>query len=235
VPVAAIVGYTNAGKSSLLNTMTHANVLAEDKLFATLDPTVRRVELPNNQPLLLADTVGFIRKLPHLLVEAFKSTLEETALADLLIEVVDVTSQSIEEEQKTTREVLAELGAEGKPMITVFNKVDLLDDPLRLRRLQRRHPDALFVSARTGQGLETLARQLAAAVSNDLHQLHLLLPHSRYDLLARLHSTGTVLRETYEEDGVHVTANVPPDLRAAVAEFVHPSPEEGVDTGDVPC
>jgi GTP-binding protein HflX len=235
VPVAAIVGYTNAGKSSLLNTMTHAKVLAEDKLFATLDPTVRRVELPNNQPLLLADTVGFIRKLPHLLVEAFKSTLEETALADLLVEVVDITSQAIDDEQKTTREVLAELGADDKPMITVFNKVDLLDDPLRLRRLQRRHPDALFVSARTGQGLEALAERLAEAVSRNLQQLDLLIPHSRYDLLARLHSAGAVLNEAYEEDGVHVTASVPPDLRAAVAEFVDATGKESVDTGDGPC
>ncbi|MBT3286783.1 MAG: GTPase HflX [Victivallales bacterium] len=235
VPVAAIVGYTNAGKSSLLNTMTNANVLTEDKLFATLDPTVRRVELPNKQPLLLADTVGFIRKLPHLLVEAFKSTLEETALADLLVEVVDVTSRSIEEEQTTTQEVLAGLGAGEKPSITVFNKIDLIEDDLVIRRLRRRHPDALFVSARTGEGLDLLAARLAESVAGSMQQVELLVPHSRYDLMARLHSAATVLREQYEDDGIHVTANVPPDLHAAVAEFLSPSPADGIDRSAPPC
>jgi len=235
VPVAAIVGYTNAGKSSLLNTMTNAKVLTENKLFATLDPTVRRVELPNKQPLLLADTVGFIRKLPHLLVEAFKSTLEETALADLLVEVVDVTSRSIEEEQTTTQEVLAELGAGEKPSITVFNKIDLIEDDLVIRRLRRRHPDALFVSARTGEGLDLLAARLAESVAGSMQQVELLVPHSRYDLMARLHSAATVLREEYEDDGIHVTANIPPDLQGAVAEFLSPLPAGAVDRPERPC
>jgi GTP-binding protein HflX len=235
VPVAAIVGYTNAGKSSLLNTMTDAAVLAEDKLFATLDPTVRRVQLPSNQPLLLADTVGFIRKLPHLLVEAFKSTLEETALADLLIEVVDATSQAIEDEQKTTREVLAELGADDKTMITVFNKIDLVTDPLVLRRLRNAHPDALFVSARTGEGLDLLAERLADAISGHLRQISLLIPHSRYDIVARLHQAGGVAAERYEDEGIHVTATVPPDLRAVVEPYVVDSPPQSVDSGDGTC
>lgn len=235
VPVAAIVGYTNSGKSSLLNVLTNAQVLAEDKLFATLDPTVRRVELPNNQPMLLADTVGFIRKLPHLLVEAFKSTLEETALADFLVEVVDITSRAIEDQQTTTHEVLAELGAGQKPTITVFNKIDLVEDPLVIRRLQHQHPDALFISTVTGAGLAELVERLATMAVGGLQKVDLIIPHRRYDLMAKLHEGATLFREAYEEDGVHVTANVPPDLFAAVRDYAVALPETPVDTAGGTC
>lgn len=235
VPVAAIVGYTNAGKSSLLNVLTNAEVLAENKLFATLDPTVRRIDLANNQPLLLADTVGFIRKLPHLLVESFKSTLEETALADFLIEVVDATGRAIEQQQATTREVLAELGAADKPTITVFNKIDLLADPLDLRRLRQHHPDALFISTLTGEGLAELAERLGKAVSGGLRRVTLVVPHRRYDLMARLHAGATLLAETYEEDGIHVDALLPPELYAAAHEFVVPPAPDPVDSQEGTC
>lgn len=235
VPLAAIVGYTNAGKSSLLNAITKAHVLTENKLFATLDPTIRRIELPNNQPLLLADTVGFIRKLPHLLVEAFKSTLEETALADLLIEVVDASGRAIEEQQTTTREVLGELGAGEKPSLLVFNKIDLVTDPLARRRLRNRHPEALFVSTLTGEGLEELIERLGDAVAGSLRRVALLIPHQRYDLMARLHAGASLLHEAYEEDGIHVDALVPPELQAAVADFIVPENGETVDSTDGTC
>lgn len=235
VPVAAIVGYTNSGKSSLLNVLTNAQVLAENKLFATLDPTIRRIDLPNNQPLLLADTVGFIRKLPHQLVEAFKSTLEETALADLLIEVVDITGRTIEEKQATTREVLTELGAADKPTITVFNKIDLLGEPFVLRRWQREFPDAVFISALTGEGLPELVERLAEAVAGHLRQVHLIIPHQRYDLMARLHEGATLFAEAYEGDGIHVSANVPPELYAAVLEYVVTAPDQPVDSPGGTC
>jgi GTP-binding protein HflX len=220
VPMAALVGYTNAGKSSLLNVLTRSEVLVEDKLFATLDPTVRRVALDNHQEFLLVDTVGFIRKLPHLLVEAFKSTLEETLVADFLIEVVDVTSTEIEEHHETTRRVLREIGGYDKPMITVYNKIDLLDDDLALRRLRRRYPDALFVSARTGAGLDTLTARLAEQIATALREVTLLLPHARYDLVAALHRGGAVHREEYLDEGIRVRASVPRELFEEVAAFL---------------
>ena len=179
--------------------------------------------------------MGFIRKLPHLLVEAFKSTLEETALADLLIEVVDATGRAIDQQQATTREVLAELGAADKPTITVFNKIDLLADPLDLRRLRLHHPDALFVSTLTGAGLAELAERLGEAVSGGLHRAALVVPHRRYDLMARLHAGATILAETYEEDGVHVDALLPPDLYAAARDFVTPPPPDPVDSLEGTC
>jgi GTP-binding protein HflX len=148
LPTASIVGYTNAGKSSLLNKLTGSAVLAEDKLFATLDPTTRQLVLPGNQKLLLTDTVGFIRRLPHGLVEAFKATLEEVLVADFLIHVVDITSPHFEKHRETTLSVLAELGAGDRPVVNVFNKVDLAD-AIEIRTARRAVPDALFVSART--------------------------------------------------------------------------------------
>src|SRR5580700_11270989 len=152
LPTASIVGYTNAGKSSLLNKLTGSAVLAEDKLFATLDPTTRQLLLPGNQKLLLTDTVGFIRRLPHGLIEAFKATLEEVLVADFLIHVVDITSPHFEKHRATTLSVLAELGAGDRPVLNVFNKVDLADEA-EIRAARQAVPDALFVSARTGKGI----------------------------------------------------------------------------------
>ncbi|MCK5805049.1 MAG: GTPase HflX [Lentisphaeria bacterium] len=225
VPVAAIVGYTNAGKSTLLNTMTDAGVFVEDKLFATLDPTVRRVTLPNRQELLLADTVGFIRKLPHSLVEAFKSTLEETFMADFLVEVVDATTDQLEERLETTRDVLTELGASEKRMITVFNKVDLVKDELTLRRLARKYDDAIFVSAKTGQGIEEFRDRLALELSHGLERKHLRIPHSRHDLVARLHRSCAVLEQRHEDDAVYLTADIPKQMLSELAAFFLDSKE----------
>ena len=209
VPVAAIVGYTNAGKSSLLNKMTTADVLVADKLFATLDPTVRRFDLPGGQPILLADTVGFIRKLPHLLVEAFKSTLEETILADHIIEVIDASSEHIKEHHETTLNVLQELGVTGKYPILVLNKIDKVADKMARDRLVRTYPDAILCSALTGEGLDVLARKLEEQCVQNHITAKLLIPHSQHAALAKIRDAATILSENYEEDGAHLVVKIP--------------------------
>ena len=220
VPVAAIVGYTNAGKSSLLNALTDADVLVEDRLFATLDPTVRRIVLPNRQELLLTDTVGFVRKLPHLLIEAFKGTLEETLMADFLIEIIDAGAMQAEQHHRATREVLTEVGAQDKPVITVLNKIDLTDDRFSLRRLRRRFPDAVFISAKTRAGLDALQERLTAELDRALRRVELFIPHDRYDLIALLHRTSNVLGEEHEAGGVRISASIPLAVLSAVTDFL---------------
>jgi len=222
VPVAAIVGYTNAGKSSLLNALTDTHVQVEDKLFATLDATVRRRLLPNRQEVLLVDTVGFIRKLPHLLVEAFKSTLEETRMADVLIEVLDATSDQIEAHRATTRAVLVEIGAGDRPVLPVLNKVDLLPDERTRRRLLRALPEAILISARTGEGLDHLVAALAREVEHGVQEQDLLVPHDHFGVVALLRRRSAVLAETYEEAGVRLRVRVPAELLPTVAPFVAP-------------
>lgn len=210
VPTAAIVGYTNAGKSSLLNRLTNANTLVEDKLFATLDPTTRRIALPNNQTLLLTDTVGFIRNLPHGLVESFKATLEEAVLADFLIHVVDASSPYIDDHLRTTSEVLSEIGAADKFTIVVLNKTDLVTDPFVRSRLQRVYCGAFFVSVRSGDGIDKLVDELASMVERDMSNMTLRIPQSHYDVVASIHRTSNVLSETYEDDGdIVLSVSVP--------------------------
>ena len=227
LPLAAIVGYTNAGKSCLLNRLTQADVLVEDKLFATLDPTVRRLRLAGRQELLVADTVGFIRKLPHQLVEAFKSTLEEVANADFLLEVLDITNSEVDEHHDTTVAVLREIGAERRPVITVFNKTDLLTDPLARQRIRRRFRDAIFISARTGDGFDALLERLAAQVAHGRRRLELLLPHARGDLLAQLHRACRVLDENFTDTGAEISAEVPLSLLPAFEPFLRPATPPG--------
>jgi len=220
VPTAAIVGYTNAGKSSLLNRLTGAGVLAADKLFATLDPTTRQLALPDGQTLLLTDTVGFIRRLPHTLVEAFKATLEEVIVADFLLHVIDVTDPDLEEHAKTTRAVLAEIGVgDDKRMITVFNKVDLRGDPERLRSLHMAHPDAVDVSALTGEGIDVLLQRVVELLHEGNRATELLIPHDRHDILGRLHSAGGVHRTETRDDGVYVVGRFPPGLNGVIGPF----------------
>jgi GTPase len=224
LPTASIVGYTNAGKSSLLNTLTGAAVLAEDKLFATLDPTTRQMLLPGNQKLLLTDTVGFIRRLPHGLVEAFKATLEEVLVADFLIHVVDITSPHFEKHRETTLSVLAELGAGERPILNVFNKVDLAD-AIEIRSAKRAVPDALFVSAVTGKGIEALRERCQQMIVNDAGNIQLLIPHDRYDLVAKLHALGDVQEQEHREDGVLVTGRFPPSQAGILKPFVFDAPK----------
>ena len=224
VPTASIVGYTNAGKSSLLNALTGSQVLAENKLFATLDPTTRQLVLPGNQKLLLTDTVGFIRRLPHGLVEAFKATLEEVLVADFLIHVVDITSPHFEKHRATTLSVLAELGAGDRPVVNVFNKVDLAD-PLEKRAARHSVPDALLVSARTGEGIGALEERCREMIAHGLGTVRLLVPHDRYDIVAKLHALGHVQTQEHRDDGVLVTGRFPPSQRGLLEPFVLKAPE----------
>ncbi len=201
----AIVGYTNVGKSSLLRALSGADILVRDQLFATLDPTTRRIELGHHLPMLLTDTVGFVRKLPHSLVEAFKSTLEEAVLADFLLLVLDVSSPALEEQWETTHEVLRELGAENKRILTIFNKLDRLDpvaDAVLLARLRGLFPeDSIYLSTRTGEGMAELRARLAELAGGRRRICRVLLPPTRADLRSLAFSRGSVLSEEYDEQG----------------------------------
>jgi GTP-binding protein HflX len=226
VPTCAIVGYTNAGKSCLLNRLTGAHVLVENKLFATLDPTTRQLALPNNQKLLITDTVGFIRRLPHDLVEAFKATLEEVIVADFLIHVLDVTNPNVARHHATTLGVLAELGADRKKIIDVFNKTDIAA-PAAIETARILAPGALFVSAKTGAGLDRLLEHCAASIAPESAAIELLVPHDRYDIIARLHEIGQVHAQDLREDGVHIHGSFPAAQAAVFAPFVLPVPAPG--------
>jgi GTP-binding protein HflX len=219
VPTCAIVGYTNAGKSRLLNRLTGAQVLVENKLFATLDPTTRQLALPNNQKLLITDTVGFIRRLPHDLVEAFKATLEEVVVADFLIHVLDVTNPNVARHHATTLGVLAELGADRKTIIDVFNKIDIAT-PAALDTARVLSPGALFISAQTGEGLDRLLEHCAASVARESKAIELLVPHDRYDVIARLHEIGQVHAQDLRDDGVHIHGSFPAAQAATFAPFI---------------
>ena len=218
-PHGAIVGYTNAGKSTLLNRLSGADVMAEDMLFATLDTTTRRIELPDGQPLLITDTVGFVRNLPHRLVEAFMATLEEAVLADFLIHVLDATSPEIDRFHETTLEVLKELGAEDKPVITVLNKIDRVSDPEALATLDRKFPDALHISAFTGAGLEDLLKACSDHLADRVRRREYRIPQFRGDLISLLHRDAKVLSTGYEGDDILVSAVVPPTIAGRLEEF----------------
>jgi GTP-binding protein HflX len=219
VPTAAIVGYTNAGKSSLLNALTGAQVLAEDKLFATLDPTTRQLHLAGNHKLLVTDTVGFIRRLPHGLVEAFKATLEEVVVSGFLIHVLDLTSPHFEHHHATTLGVLAELGAADKTIVTVFNKVDAADAAMR-RRARHLVPDAMFVSARSREGLDLLEARCVELIADEFRPIDLLVPHERSDVIARLHQLGEIQEQEFVDAGVRLKGRFPPAQSAYFAPFV---------------
>lgn len=219
VPTAAIVGYTNAGKSTLLNALTGADVLAADKLFATLDPTTRQMRLPSGQKLLLTDTVGFVRRLPHQLVEAFKATLEEAVLADFLVHVVDASNPEHEEHRLTTLDVLRELGAEEKQILTVYNKVDACTmAPLATRLEGELAPVA--VSALTGTGLDELATTFARILESQMVVLSLLIPFDRYELISQIHDLGTILEEKPIDEGLQLVARMPRRIEAQYLPFV---------------
>jgi len=220
VPNAAIVGYTNAGKSSLLRRLTEADVLVEDKLFATLDTTTRKVHLPNKQPLLLTDTVGFVRKLPHKLVEAFNATLEESVLADFLIHVVDASQPNAIAFYQTTMKVLRELGAEEKRMLLVFNKTDKVEDLSILGNLKHHFPDALFISVHNGKGLDELLHRMETMIAGGSQALEFEIPHALGNIAARLYAEGRVLHADYEGELIRITAVTSPKLAEQLSEFV---------------
>ena len=219
-PHAAIVGYTNSGKSTLLNTLSGSDIMAKDMLFATLDTTTRSIELPDGQTLLLTDTVGFVRNLPHRLVEAFKATLEEAVLSDFLIHVLDVSDPRAIEFFETTMNVLNELGAVGKPMITVLNKVDKIEDHSTLDELKERFPNTLLLSAREGLGVEELRLQCSVMLADRVRSHCYRIPQSRGDLSAILHKEAKVLTTEYEGNDVLITAIVPAIISGRLAEFI---------------
>ena len=210
---AAIVGYTNAGKSTLLNVLTGAEVLSEDKLFATLDPTTRLLELSDGQQILLTDTVGFIRKLPHHLVEAFKSTLEEAKYADYIIHVVDSSNPQAEKQMHIVYETLRELGAVGKPVITLFNKQDKTETE-QIRDFKADH--TLKISAKTGEGLEEFKELLGELLSEGMIYVERVFPYQEAGKIQLIRERGQLLSEEYTEAGIAVTARVPKEIYAYV-------------------
>lgn len=218
-PVIALVGYTNAGKSSLLNRLTGSEVHAEDKLFATLDPTTRQLVLPNKQKTLLTDTVGFIRKLPHTVIESFKATLEEVALADLLMHVVDLSHPHFHEQMDAVDETVRELDAQGKQTILVFNKIDAVSDPAIVRATLDRHPGSVGISARTGEGIDDLISELELRLSAWRMRVEFCIPAAESAAIAELHRVGHVLSTRYEGENAIVIAHVPPDAKARFAAF----------------
>ncbi len=218
-PLASIVGYTNAGKSTLLNTLTHADVLAKDILFATLDPTTRRLKLPTNQNVLLTDTVGFIKKLPHGLVEAFKATLEEVVQADLLVHVVDVSHPQAMEQIAAVNSVLAEIGAAEKPVLMVFNKIDRINGGLPAG-LREKYPHAVAISARSGEGVPALMAELGIQLRPIREFLDLRIPQEKAAVIARLHAVGQVVESRYTGKTARFKVRVPPHLVEEFARYV---------------
>ncbi len=219
VPSVAIAGYTNAGKSSLLNRITRAGALVENALFATLDTAVRKNETPDGRAYTLTDTVGFVRNLPHQLVEAFRSTLEEVADADVIVHVVDGSHPDPASQLTTVRDVIGEVDARHLPEIVVFNKSDLIDDDQRLV-LRGLEPSAIFASARTREGVDEILTRISELLPVPRIELDLLVPFSRGDVVTRLHDHARVLDTRYDENGTRMHVLVDEELRAAVAEFV---------------
>ena len=215
VPAVAFAGYTNAGKSSLMNSLTGAGVLVDNSLFATLDPTVRKAQTSDGRVYTLADTVGFVRHLPHQLVEAFRSTLDEVTDADLVLHVVDASDPDPEQQMASVREVLAEIGAANLPEVVVINKADLAD-PLTIARLRRREPGAVVVSARTGEGIDDLHARIDGALPHPPVEIEVVVPYERGDLVSRTHTEGEVLIEEHREEGTFLSARVHHGLAAAI-------------------
>lgn len=216
VPTAAIVGYTNAGKSTLLNRLTDAGILAEDKLFATLDPTTRNLSLPGGQQILLTDTVGFIRKLPHHLIEAFKSTLEEAKYSDIILHVVDCSNPQMDMQMYVVYETLRELGVCNKVMVTVFNKIDAAESDVILRDVSSDHQ--VRISAKTGEGLDELSNLLETILRNQKVYLEKVYSYKEAGKIQLIRKYGQLLKEEYQEDGILVNAYVPSELFASLAD-----------------
>lgn len=210
IPVVAIVGYTNAGKSTLLNKLTNADVLEEDKLFATLDPTTRVLELGKNQEVLLTDTVGFIRKLPHHLIQAFRSTLEEAKYADIILHVVDASNTQMDKQMHIVYETLRELEVTGKKVITAFNKTDRTDIPQPL--LDFKADKTLHISAKTGEGLEKLKEDLEELLRENKRLIEKIIPYQDAGIIQQIRTKGELLEEEYREDGIFIRAYVPTEF-----------------------
>jgi GTP-binding protein HflX len=223
LPQIALAGYTNAGKSTLMNAITGAETLVADQPFATLDPTTRRLELPDGRAATLSDTVGFVRKLPHDLVEAFRSTLEEVTRADVILHVADASAVDLDDQMAAVREVLGEIGAAALPEVLALNKWDLVD-PRGRARLRRRHPEGVPVSALTGAGVEDLVRAVGERVPRPPIEVRLLVPFDRPEVIPRLHRRAEVQAVEPCAEGTYVTARVSPAELAPVEDLVVPAP-----------
>lgn len=220
IPTFAIVGYTNAGKSTLLNALTNAKVLVEDKLFATLDTTTRKFTLPNHQQVLLIDTVGFIRKIPHLLVAAFKSTLEEAVQADILLHLIDASNPDAEQQAEATFEVLKELNALKRPIVTLLNKIDQCPDRFLLNRFRIKYPRTIEISALTHHGFDSLLERMSLEISMLRIPMKLRIPQSDYALVSELTRAGKVISCEYEGNDILLEVEVPQNLEKKAKPFV---------------
>ena len=214
VPVAALVGYTNAGKSTLLNALSNADVLTADMLFATLDPTTRRVALPGGRVMLFTDTVGFIQKLPTTLVAAFRATLEEITEADLILHVVDITHPHVMNQVRAVEETLAELDATGRPMVTALNKIDKLEDTANIQSQLQEFPNSVAISALTGQGLGDLLTRVEQVIFAGMVIIDVVIPYSRGDLVALIYEKGVIEHEEHATEGTHIQGRVPAEIAA---------------------
>lgn len=226
IPIFAIIGYTNAGKSTLLNALTNANVFVEDKLFATLDTTTRKFMLGNNQQVLLIDTVGFIRKLPHLLVAAFKSTLEEAMHADILLHLVDASHPMAEEQAETSYQVLKQLNSEEKPIITVLNKIDKCSDPSTLTRLRIKYPKTVQISALEKRGFEELQEAMVHELNAQRRPVRMRIPQSDYAVVSEVMRLGHILRKEYDENDVLLQVTLPIVVVDRFKSYVLPEKKE---------
>jgi GTP-binding protein HflX len=216
VTTIAIVGYTNAGKSTLLNLLTNAGVLAKNQLFATLDPTARELKLPDGQNAVIIDTVGFIQRLPHQLVEAFRSTLEETVYADLILNICDISDPQVEQQIQVTEELLAELGCKDTPVLTVFNKTDLY----HFQNILTITPKSVFISAKENKGIDILLQAICDCLSDLICRVELLVPYQDTGILDKIRRQGKILREEYTPEGIEVTANIDRKLSKLVSPYL---------------
>jgi GTP-binding protein HflX len=219
LPTITIVGYTNAGKSTLLNRLTDAGVLVQDRLFATVDPTTRRLDLPGGERVLVTDTVGFVKKLPHQLVQAFRSTLDEVAEADLLLHVVDASTADPRAHMDAVRAVLREIGADDVPEMIVFNKADVADSD-DAKRLLQSHPGSVLLSAETGEGIDRLLDVVGERLREMTHVVELVVPYDRGDVVAAVHRAGEVVSESHDDNATRLWARIRPEDLGRFREFV---------------
>ncbi|MBN1521296.1 MAG: GTPase HflX [Candidatus Aureabacteria bacterium] len=219
-PLISLVGYTNAGKSTLFNTLTKANAAVKDQLFSTLMPLSRQITLPNNQKAILSDTVGFLNKLPHHLIEAFKATLEEVVVADLLIHVMDATSLHLEAKHMAVMEVLDELGAIKKPVINVINKIDLVKNPFVIERALRNYSHSVAICAKRGDGTEKLLEEVVGLIGKGREFCRFLIPHEKSGLINEIFHSGFVCEKAYRDDGVYISAEVSSEVKGLLKDYL---------------
>ncbi|MGB3082669.1 MAG: GTPase HflX, partial [Candidatus Omnitrophota bacterium] len=212
----SLVGYTNSGKSTLFNALTESSVKVKDQLFSTLDPMVRKLELPNNQTVLLSDTVGFLHDLPHHLIESFQATLEEVRGADILFHIVDMSDERMEEQSSAVFQVLEELGVADKPIYTVLNKSDKLPDEHEAERIKRKFHNATIISALKKQGFEQLLDHIVNYLQKDMEDIRITLPHKHYSLVKMIRENGSIKEEEYREEGVFISARVPKKVKYSI-------------------